>query len=239
MRIGLTAVTVTILLAGCEASSSVSHDPVTDDAYIRALTTGAGVRADVSWVNSWPRDILISAGRNICDRLKAGDGLIEASAATMDRFSLPPGENGIVAVSHAATEVYCPGPSQPSAQPPAPMPPPPSSVPPPAASGTKPHSQLIDLTLPVGSTTSGGPPVSGIEVWHSPLEKSSTVAELRPQLPINGPLDGVPWCADDSSRSLTQWVWASNNEMIVVAVSPRGGSSAVSITRKPETEGCV
>ncbi len=79
-----------------------------DDAYIRALTTGGGMRAHPNWVASRDRDDLIAAGQYYCDRIKAGDGLIQASKVTMDRFHLPPGSSGIMGVSHAAGEVYCP-----------------------------------------------------------------------------------------------------------------------------------
>jgi Protein of unknown function (DUF732)/Protein of unknown function (DUF2510) len=78
-----------------------------DDAYIHALTTGRGVRADPAWVRSMNRDELIAAGRYVCDRLNAGDGSIEAGYKAMKRFDLPPG-NTAVGVEHAATEVYCP-----------------------------------------------------------------------------------------------------------------------------------
>jgi hypothetical protein len=128
---------------------------------------------------------------------------------------------------------------------PPPSAPPTSSAPPP---GPGPHSQLIDVTFPAGSTGGGGPSTPGVEAWHVPLEVSDTVAYLRPQLPINGPLDAIPWCADDSSPklTLTQWTWATNTQMIVVGVSPyyakvgvRGPGSEVDITRGPDNEGCT
>jgi len=68
---------------------------------------GGGMRAHRT---GWRRGIatdLIAAGQYYCDRIKAGDGLIQASKVTMDRFHLPPGSSGIMGVSHAAGEVYC------------------------------------------------------------------------------------------------------------------------------------
>jgi hypothetical protein len=96
----LPLIVVVVALAGCSSPQ--------DDAYIEALTTGSGMRAHPNWVASRDRDDLIAAGKYYCDRKRSGDGLIAASAATMRRFHLPPGDSGIMGVSHAAAEVYCP-----------------------------------------------------------------------------------------------------------------------------------
>jgi hypothetical protein len=110
-----------------------------------------------------------------------------------------------------------------------------------------PRSQLIDVQLPVGSTPSGGDSVPDIEIWHVPLEVPEAVAYLRPQLPINGSLNGVPWCEEstNSKTDLTTWSWASATEWIVVGVGRnypkvgvRGPGSEVSITRSQDMEGC-
>ncbi len=56
------------------------------------------------------------------------------------------------------------------------------------------YSQLISVSLPAGSTPTGGHPVSGIEMWHVPLDAADEVANLRSQLPIGKPYNGLAWC---------------------------------------------
>jgi Protein of unknown function (DUF2510) len=115
-----------------------------------------------------------------------------------------------------------------------------------APSGTPPRSQLIDMTLPRGSTPTGGQLAPGIEMWHVPLRIPDTVANLRPQLPINAPYDGLPWCAEtiDPIGDITSWSWGTPQDLLLVEVGPfyptigvRGPDSQVTITRHPETHG--
>jgi hypothetical protein len=96
------AILLVFIVVGVWAGGSDSDQ---DSAYIHALTTGPGMRADPNWVNGRDRGQLISAGHYLCDRLRAGVGLISAEKQTMDRFDLPTGLE-VAAVSNATTEVY-------------------------------------------------------------------------------------------------------------------------------------
>ena len=58
-----------------------------------------------------------------------------------------------------------------------------------------PHSQLIDVVLPFGSTCDCG---SGLETWKVPSASDSDImTNLLTQLPLNKPFDGLPWCAEE------------------------------------------
>ncbi len=121
--------------------------------------------------------------------------------------------------------------------------------------GPPPQSQLIDVTLPFGSTPMGGGVTPGTEVWHVPMDASDEVANLRRQLPIWGSYEGLPWCSEatDSERDAAMWSWGTAKDMILVDVSPhyskvglRGSAdpvlvtlsgSAVTITRGPDAGG--
>jgi hypothetical protein len=110
-----------------------------------------------------------------------------------------------------------------------------------------PHSQLVDVTLPPGSTGGGDPNYPGIESWHVPLEAPDAAANLRSQIPINGPLDAVPWCSDTSNpkHDVTEWDWEGTaDKWISVGVMPyypktgvRGPGSEVIITVGPDPSG--
>jgi hypothetical protein len=119
----------------------------------------------------------------------------------------------------------------------------------PAAATPTVYSQLINVSLPAGSTGTGGTPVHGIEVWHVPLEPADEMANLAPQLPIRKPYYGLRWCADDSGRpeKFSQWSWGGVQETIVVTVDEyyptigvRGPGSDVTIQRGPDpnSTGC-
>ena len=121
--------------------------------------------------------------------------------------------------------------------------------------GPPPQSQVVDVTLPFGSTQMGGGATPGTEVWHVPLEASDEVANLRPQLPIWGPHGNLPWCSEisDTKRSATMWSWGTAEDMILIDVSPYYAKigfrdtadaqlvtlagSAVRISRGPDTGG--
>jgi hypothetical protein len=120
---------------------------------------------------------------------------------------------------------------------------PPSTQPPSAA---LPHSKLVHMTLPRGSTPTGGKTVPGLEMWHVPLRVPDTVANLRPQLPINAPYDRLPWCAESIvfSADITRWSWGTAQDLLRIEVGPfyptigvRGPGSQVTITRQPDLHG--
>lgn len=122
---------------------------------------------------------------------------------------------------------------------------PPATQPPPEMS---PHSGLVDMALPRGSTRTGEQSVPGTEMWHVPLRVPDTVANLRPQLPINAPYDGLGWCAEilDLSGDTTRWSWGTAQDRLRIEVGPfypqlgvRGAGSQVTITRHPDDRGGV
>ncbi|HUO37881.1 MAG TPA: DUF2510 domain-containing protein [Mycobacterium sp.] len=98
------------------------------------------------------------------------------------------------------------------------------AAPPPTPPGPQapPHSHLVNITLPAGSTATGGQAVPGLEVWHVPLRIPDTVADLRPQLPINAPYDELPWCAEtiEVSGAITRWTWGSAEDLLLIEVGP-------------------
>jgi hypothetical protein len=64
----------------------------------------------------------------------------------------------------------------------------------PTPQGPPVHSKLLDVTLPPGSTPSADEPDPGEEDWDVPLNVHDEIANLRPQLPINNPFDGLTYC---------------------------------------------
>ena len=103
------------------------------------------------------------------------------------------------------------------------------------------------MTLPAGSTPSGGNPVPGIEIWKVPLEIADVVAYLRPQLPIGRSYDGLPWCAEDVTpkMELTSWFWGTPQDFLgfnvgrnYLKIGVRGPGGEVTITRRPDPFGC-
>jgi len=109
-----------------------------------------------------------------------------------------------------------------------------------------PHSKLVHVTLPRGSTPIGDRTVPGLEMWHVPLGVPDTVADLRPQLPIDAPYDRLPWCAESIvfSAAITRWSWGTPEDLLRIEVGPfyptlgvRGPGSQVTITRRPDLHG--
>ena len=109
-----------------------------------------------------------------------------------------------------------------------------AATPPPIPAGPPPHSDIIPvLALPAGSTASSYGP-GDREWWSMPITYPDAVRHLRTQLPINAPLQGLPWCYEHVENNLTLWTWATPQDMISVMVDgdvTKG--SDVSITRKP------
>jgi hypothetical protein len=102
------------------------------------------------------------------------------------------------------------------------------------------------MTLPRGSTPTGDQPVPGIEMWHVPLRVPDTVANLRPQLPINAPYNGLPWRAESllPTDDITRWSWDTAHDRLLIEVGPfypaigiRAAGTQVTITRQPDRGG--
>jgi hypothetical protein len=91
--------------------------------------------------------------------------------------------------------------------------------------GGPPHSKLIHLTLPEGSTrnTEGRQP-GGHEAWAVPKPYDDTVAQIRSQLPLHRDFEGVPWSGEQSQAnppsSVWEWKKSDNTEFIRVEVAP-------------------
>ncbi len=101
-----------------------------------------------------------------------------------------------------------------------------------------PHSQLINVVLPPGSTCDCG---SGLETWKVPSGSDSDImTNLRTQLPLNKPFDGLPWCAEEVNPATdsTTWKWSDGHKRISVMVQTDG---FISIQRMPDdlvSQGC-
>jgi len=136
----------------------------------------------------------------------------------------PPGATKTVTVSSSATALRLSSTSVAT---------PPPSLPEPAAG---PRSALINVTLPAGTVPACCGSYPGMEVWTVPASYDYTVQMLRSQLPIFRNYESLPWCSQDLNGKigLTQWDWADQRNVLVVAVTKSG---TVTITRQPDDEG--
>lgn len=111
------------------------------------------------------------------------------------------------------------------------------------------ESTILDnLMLPSGSRLVGSqavPEASGVtELWDVPVPFATTVAFLRRQLPLNGPLLGASWCGQftDPTDDFVRWVWSGNGLLLTVIVYNDGGSfprgSSVSVDANNDNSGC-
>ena len=112
--------------------------------------------------------------------------------------------------------------------------------PPPAPSPSEtPRSQLLDLTLPTGTTPLDQGAEPGGEVWQVPLRYNDTVTDIRGQLPVTKDLDGLPWCGKNTRvNDFVEWTWGSQDDLIGVTVSNRDKTTEVTIRRGPDPAGC-
>lgn len=120
--------------------------------------------------------------------------------------------------------------AEPSAPPPVSAQP---ALPSAASPAEGPHSKLIDVTLPAGSTTPSGVDPT-LELWTVTTPYHDTVQFLRQQLPIFHDYHGLPWCSQDINGILgiTEWDWAdTSGNTLAIAVDKRG---TVSITTTPD-----
>jgi hypothetical protein len=98
-----------------------------------------------------------------------------------------------------------------------------------------PHSKLVDLTLPAGSTHSrpaGRMPIpADEEPWDVPLPYIDLVAAMRKQLPLHRDFEGVPWCDQNEDSDNTTWLWQKVGDKIQIDIGGDAHSSGITITR--------
>jgi Protein of unknown function (DUF732) len=225
-------------------------DAAKDDAYIAELTKWA--KRDGYPMGD--EGELIQAGNQVCSLLDAGTetSVISASADVMRQLDL----SGQVAqaVGTAAVENLCPAhdPLHRAAVTPPQSTSPPVATPPfeGAPSSAPVHSQVMNVTLPAGTTTVGkdAGTIPGIEIWHVPLDPAAAVDYIRPQLPT-GPYEGLPACPVDVTQNkfdpapITTWNWENAaGDYVQISVKTfwlkadtPGPGSEVDITRDRET----
>ena len=99
-----------------------------------------------------------------------------------------------------------------------------------------PRSSLVpEVTLPVGARPYVGkhPSPPGFEFWEVSGSRLDIVAQMRSELPISAPLNGMPWCGE-LNDAITSWAWGSAADTIGVSFIDGG----VLITRLPQPKGC-
>lgn len=89
-----------------------------------------------------------------------------------------------------------------------------------------PHSRIITLTLPAGSTLQHdrGDQPGFREQWNIPEPYADALAALRRQLPLEREFDGVPWCSEshaDGSRTELRWA-QTGGDAIWLSLSGNG-----------------
>ena len=148
---------------------------------------------------------------------------------------------GVLVAGIMVSNHHPPAPSAASAESPttvlslAPGPP----IPPPPSAGPPPRSQLVDLTLPAGSTPIGDSSLPGIETWKVPLSYDDTVSNIRGQLPVTQDYEGLRWCAKNTKvHDFVEWTWGTHEDLVGVTVSNKAGDTEVTITRGPDPAGC-
>jgi hypothetical protein len=108
------------------------------------------------------------------------------------------------------------------------------------ASAQPPHSQLIDVVLPLGSTCDCS---GGLESWKVPSGSgpySDILTNLRAQLPLNKPYDGLPWCGEEVNpiTDTTTWTWDDSRTRISVMVQTDGYISIERVPDDPVSKRC-
>jgi hypothetical protein len=84
----------------------------------------------------------------------------------------------------------------------------------------RPRSDLVNVTLPQGSTLIESLP--GIEAWRVPELHAQLARDIGSQLPIEAAYGDFRWCKSivDLHAGLTKWLWgASPDDMIVITAS--------------------
>ncbi|AFP41997.1 hypothetical protein MSMEI_5557 [Mycolicibacterium smegmatis MC2 155] len=105
------------------------------------------------------------------------------------------------------------------------------------------------LTLPAGAKLANEQPGEW-EQWIVQAGYSETVDDLRQQLPIGRPYDGLAWCSefvfakevDGESHEFTRWTWGTEADLLSVTASPGAVEkehAEVMVSREPSDSGCV
>jgi hypothetical protein len=82
-----------------------------------------------------------------------------------------------------------------------------------------PHSEIADIWLPQGATLD---PYSNnkLEMWHANASLGATTKAMNSLLPVNQPLDGLPWCGSiETASGSTWWAWGTSTDVVRVGVS--------------------
>jgi hypothetical protein len=100
------------------------------------------------------------------------------------------------------------------------------------------HSNIADIWLPEGATLDPSSN-SKLEMWHASAPLGTTTQEMNSLLPVNQPLDGLPWCGSTTAGNptSTSWAWGSSTDMVSVGVSEITGKVMIAIWHGPPTHG--
>lgn len=112
-----------------------------------------------------------------------------------------------------------------------------TSTPPPVRRGFQSH--VADIWLPEGATLEPTVGSSKMEIWYANASLGWTTQALNSLLPVNQPLDGLPWCGSTTAGNptSTSWVWGSSTDMVSVGVSEITGKVMITIWHGPPTHG--
>jgi len=114
-----------------------------------------------------------------------------------------------------------------------------------ACSGNRPargfHSFIADVWVPKGATLDpkGN---STTELWYANNTYGSTVEAMNSLLPVNQPLDGLPWCGSKTRTNSTDptdtfWAWGTSTDMVDVGVVEIEGTTMITISHGPPSSG--
>ncbi len=104
-----------------------------------------------------------------------------------------------------------------------------------------PHSQMADIYLPPGATMAPQSDYAKgkLEMWHIPWDSLGEATQaMNLLLPVNQPLDGLPWCGSTTASGSTYWAWGTSTEELRVDVSEiMWGDVFITIKRFAPTNG--
>jgi hypothetical protein len=110
-----------------------------------------------------------------------------------------------------------------------------SNTPQPVRRGS--HSNIADIYLPEGAKLDPAS-TSQLEMWNAGYSIDYTTRQMTSLLPINQPLDGLPYCGSTtgcSSARSTYWAWGTSTDKVEVGAIDfsmvRDGFVMISISR--------
>ena len=109
-----------------------------------------------------------------------------------------------------------------------------------AARAARLSSNIADIWLPQGATMD---PYSSskLEMWHANASIGWTTQAMNSLLPVNQPLDGLPWCGSTtgtgSNSTSTYWAWGTSTDKVSVGVADFQGDVMINIGRGAPTSG--